>query len=72
MKTALKLLMTTYNQQDDHPDTTVTTAVMGTFEEPKAHEKVGAYLKALGPQKLYIAWDGNIYPQFKVERVDIP
>lgn len=73
MKTALKLLKTTYNAQDDHPDTVLFTTVLGVFEEPHAHKKVAEFMGLyVNPVELYIAWDGNIYPQFKVERVDIP
>ena len=72
MKTALKLKKTTYHAHDDTPDTVIHTEVLGVFDEPDAHKKVNEFIALyVNPVELYIAWDGNIYPQFKVERVDI-
>ena len=70
-KTALVLTRTTYNAQDEHPDTVLSTETVMSFEEPGAHEKLNEYLKKMGSVQLYVGWDGNIYPQYKVHRVDV-
>jgi|MudIll2142460700_1097286.scaffolds.fasta_scaffold00003_28 hypothetical protein len=72
MNTALVLTRTTYNAQDEHPDTVLSTETVASFEEPDAHKKLAAYLAHhVNPVALYVAWDGNIYPQYKVHRVDL-
>jgi len=70
-KTALVLTRTTYNAQDEHPDTVLSTETVASFEEPDAHKKLNEYLKKMGAVKLTVGWDGNIYPQYKVQRVDL-
>jgi len=72
MKTALQLKKTTYHQQDEQPDTVLHTEIIGVFDEPDAHKKMAEFMTLyVNPVEMYVAWDGNIYPQFKVERVDI-
>ena len=44
MNTALVLTRTTYNAQDEHPDTVLSTETVASFEEPDAHKKLAAYL----------------------------
>jgi hypothetical protein len=58
---------------EDHPDVAVVPETLATFVEDQkqtAHEKLAAFVRALPPVKLYVGWDGNIYPQLWVERVE--
>lgn len=44
-------------------------AVFGSDSPGKtAHAKVGEWLVENGPFKLYLGWDGEVYPKFRAER----
>jgi hypothetical protein len=74
MSFALNLVRIEFHAED-HPDVAVVPETLATFVEDEthtAHEKLAAFVRALPPVKLYIGWDGDTYPQFKVERVERP
>jgi hypothetical protein len=72
MPIALSLTRIEYDAED-HPDVAVVPETLATFVEDAkqtAHDKLVAFVRALPPVKICVGWDGNIYPQFRVERVE--
>jgi len=71
MSFSLSLIRVEFHAED-HPDVAVVPEALATFVEDEtqtAHEKLAAFVRALPPVKLYVGWDGTVYPQFRVERL---
>jgi len=74
MSLALNLVRIEFHAED-HPDVAVVPETLATFAEDAkqtAHDKLAAFVRALPPVKIYVGWDGAIYPRFRVERVERP
>lgn len=47
------------------------TKCLGTFigdDGSSAYSKVDEFIHNIGPKKFYLGWDGNVYPQFRLEK----
>lgn len=50
------------------------TELLGTFiEENKltAHGNASKFIQGIEPIKLYLGWDGNIYPKIRIVKIKI-
>jgi hypothetical protein len=68
----LKLHKITFEVLENNLNSALCSEELGIFTEEgtTACKKIQDYLHEMGPVMMYLGWDGNVYPQFKVERVD--
>lgn len=73
MKEALKLVKISFDSMENHNP--VTEKEIGIFVENdslSAHGKASEYIdKMLPPVKLYLGYDGKLYPRFELRPVNI-
>ncbi|HBG49463.1 MAG TPA: hypothetical protein DDW90_08190 [Cyanobacteria bacterium UBA9971] len=69
MRTLIRLIRIDFDNLENRD--CIYTKSIGTFVDENigasASEKVGDFIKNMKPEKLYLGWDMNIYPKYKLE-----
>lgn len=72
--TGLKLIEVSFDNLENGYAEAICREELGVFvdgDKLTAHGKVEEFLRTLEPRHPYLGYDGEVYPQFKVERVQI-
>ena len=71
---ALRVTVTHFDTLENSEDRALCVDELGTFvNEPgnSARDKVKALFEKMEPACPYLGWDGNVYPTFQVEKVEL-
>lgn len=72
MRKAIKLLKFEFDNLENHNCEVVTeVGIFVADGQLTAHGKVGRFIQSLDPEKRYLGWDGQVYPQYKLEHVTL-
>lgn len=69
MDEIIRLVKIDHDNLENH--NAIYTTNLGTFiagDGLSAHGKVGKFISNMEPQKRYLGWDGNVYPQYRLEK----
>lgn len=70
MTEVVTLIEVGFDGLENHAAAARTERVIGVFVADRhlsAHGVCGDWLRAQPPRALYLGWDGEVYPQFRVE-----
>ena len=65
-----RLIRIDFDTMENHAGAAISSKCLGTFaagDGITAHGKLGNWLAAQPPVKMYAGWDGRVYPQFRIE-----
>lgn len=74
MKKALKLLKVSFDNIENLLSNSIIKEEIGIFienEELSAQGKISQFFKNLPPFKFYVGHDGEVYPKFIIEEINV-
>ena len=59
------------NTENRNPGTSKSLGIFIKGNNLSASGKVSRFISELEPVKIYLGWDGNVYPKFRLEKINI-
>ena len=72
MAEAIQVFKDTFDSSENHNPRN--EELLGTFmakDTLSAHGNAGNFIAELPPFKHYLGWDGRVYPQIRIKRIDV-
>lgn len=67
----IRLVQVDFDIMENRADSAITETEIGIFKESgdiSAHGKIQKWFEDLVSVKLYLAWDGEVYPKYRTEQ----
>ena len=72
MVNAIRLVKIDFDNLENH--NAICSEDLGVFvdgDNLTAHGKVKEFIRKMQPVKPYLGWNGQVYPQFRLEKIDL-